>query len=1270
MRPITLEMAAFGPYAERQVLALDKLGKDGLFLICGPTGAGKTTVFDAISYALYGKPSGQFREADMLRTKGIDPKLPTYVRLTFEHAGKEYEIYRSPGGHVKSMRGGKTAEALPEVKLSYGDVTLTKKKEVKDKIQEILGMDLDQFAKIAMIAQGDFRDLLMASSSKRVELLRDIFGTEKFNTLKQRLRELAADARRDKEHARETFDTLLAQVRLSDTQAETAEGIALREGRMSAAEIGDYLTRIIAEDTDARSAVTKAEDSCRETIAAAGERLRQGQARAEKQAQLEALERQIGVDTEALDRLTDAWKDAKARLPEAEAATRQAAQLEDKLPAYDALAKTAADVAACRQEADAAAKAQKEAAERHQVLVQSLEDDKASLKALADVGREIADLEAAQARLDGRTTVVSQLGTALAELRAAEDALTKAQTAQSARQTAFEKLSREAKDAAAACDQIRRDRDALSDAQVVAADLAHTRERQSDELTRITETASQLDRCRDRAAEAKSAQEKADAARDAASSAETAVTEAKEALESLRTARAALDDVPVARMAAAQEQAALDDRRDRLHGLTDLLTAWGTLDAKAKDAQTAYQTAQDAYQFARDAYEDANDAFLADQAGVIAQRLRPGCACPVCGALEHPAPAHKSETAPTEAEVRALREAADAAAQVREEKSSEAGAANSAAESLLAQVKETAESLLGTSDGSIPAAVQTALAKVQADQTALDLRVKALDGDIARAAALDTEIQAAETTLAARQSDRDDAQKAVQTAESESVRIASVLETEQAGALRAASALLGETLTADAASDRVAVQRQKAEAALRETDKAIDANDERLKKHAALCRALDEQTARCQSLEDDVASQEQTLHAAALAIEKDSGGLENQRTALAGRLAEALDGCSLADAPARLDKERAALEAQSRETADRLDDARRRADRRRALEAVIPQREEEAAAVAEQMRAHERDHAGLTAKLAAQEAQLAQAQAALPYPTRDEAEAALARCQQTAREIAAAVDMREQARSEAAAALDDLRGQAKGLADVVAEMPVIDAAAETARRDEAAAQLTALGAQSEALSERIHQNTVQKQRIAAQSGRIAQLEARHDMVKVLADTAAGQGASHIPLEVYVQTALFEDVVRRANARLAIMTDERYELVRSEEARGGNGADGLELDVIDHWNGTRRPARSVSGGETFMASLALALGLSERIQATKGGIRLDTMFIDEGFATLDRERLYPVMKALESLVESDRVVGIISHVDVLHDSIRQKICIHRRKDGTSTAEIVL
>ena len=158
------------------------------------------------------------------------------------------------------------------------------------------------------------------------------------------------------------------------------------------------------------------------------------------------------------------------------------------------------------------------------------------------------------------------------------------------------------------------------------------------------------------------------------------------------------------------------------------------------------------------------------------------------------------------------------------------------------------------------------------------------------------------------------------------------------------------------------------------------------------------------------------------------------------------------------------------------------------------------------------------------------------------------------------------------------------------------------------------------------------------------------------------------LETYIQTTYFDRIVARANVRLMKMTGGQYELKRRKAPENMRSQSGLELDVVDHYNGTERSVKTLSGGESFKASLALALGLSDEVQMSTG-IQLDTLFVDEGFGSLDPESLNQAYNTLAGLTEGNRLVGIISHVAELKERIDRQILVTKEKTGGSRAVII-
>ncbi len=188
MLPKRLTLSAFGPYADKTVLELEKLGNKGLYLITGDTGAGKTTIFDAITYALYGKTSGSNRKPEMMRSKYAKTETPTEVEFLFSYNGKDYTIKRNPEYDRPKTRGEGLTKQTKSVTLEMPDGKIITK-EADETIKNVIGIDYDQFVQIAMIAQGDFLKLLLAGTDERQTILRKLFSTGNYQRLLERMKQ-------------------------------------------------------------------------------------------------------------------------------------------------------------------------------------------------------------------------------------------------------------------------------------------------------------------------------------------------------------------------------------------------------------------------------------------------------------------------------------------------------------------------------------------------------------------------------------------------------------------------------------------------------------------------------------------------------------------------------------------------------------------------------------------------------------------------------------------------------------------------------------------------------------------------------------------------------------------------------------------------------------------------------------------------------------------------------------------------------------------------
>lgn len=304
--------------------------------------------------------------------------------------------------------------------------------------------------------------------------------------------------------------------------------------------------------------------------------------------------------------------------------------------------------------------------------------------------------------------------------------------------------------------------------------------------------------------------------------------------------------------------------------------------------------------------------------------------------------------------------------------------------------------------------------------------------------------------------------------------------------------------------------------------------------------------------------------------------------------------------------------------------------------------------------------------------QLSQLRQRLTFETREQAVNELKTLSEKAEQTLKLFDEAQKAMSECNERSASLKAAREEILKRVASGNQVDIEKEQSRQEAIENEQKALEQQEKRIHSRIASNKTALGNIKQRADELITTEKRYALVRSLSNTATGQlsGKEKIMLETYIQMNYFDRIITRANSRLMIMTDGQYELIRRKEALSKTGQSGLDLDVIDHYNGTNRSVKTLSGGESFKASLALALGLSDEIQSSAGGIKLDTMFVDEGFGSLDEESLSAAIKALTALADTERLVGIISHVGELKQRIDKQIIVTKDRTGTSKVQIVV
>ena len=257
--------------------------------------------------------------------------------------------------------------------------------------------------------------------------------------------------------------------------------------------------------------------------------------------------------------------------------------------------------------------------------------------------------------------------------------------------------------------------------------------------------------------------------------------------------------------------------------------------------------------------------------------------------------------------------------------------------------------------------------------------------------------------------------------------------------------------------------------------------------------------------------------------------------------------------------------------------------------------------------------------------------------------------------------------------LDNAKGNLEQLEKQLESFDEIDTQKLFQDKEELTAHKQELDDKKTEVQTRISLNQSSLEQIEQWAGELGALENKYQWVSSLSKTANGMlsdGKEKIKLETFIQMNYFDKILAHANRRLMIMSDNQYELVRKKEAADLRSQTGLELDVIDHYNGGVRSVKTLSGGESFQASLALALGLSDEVRRSSGGIKIDSMFVDEGFGTLDSDTLQKAFKALSDTTEGNRLIGIISHVDLLKEKIDRQIVVKKERTGGSSVELMI
>lgn len=1061
MKPIRLTMQAFGSYGEKTEVDFQKGGD--FFLISGDTGSGKSTIFDAMMFALYGEVStnGSGKENELL-SQFVDVRndkpLVSLVFTAHQHGQEEtYKITRTPR-HIrpakrtgaKQQEEGETAELL----MPDGSQYPGKLSDTNRKIEELVGLTADQFRKVVMIAQGEFMDFLRADSKAKTALLRDLLKTDYYYQLSERLKTLAKE---------------------KNTAAKTQR-----------ANMSFFAGRAVTEGLPEEDAL--ALDKAKGTVIKAAEKLQ----------------------PEQVDALVDVLSDMCARLEmqQRELAQRQTATQKDRDE--------------CMKRIEAA-----------QPLMQRFKELENADKTLQECAAQADEIEKKRG-LIGKIRDAWAIEPKYQRMKDARDALTNGQTELAAKQQELPQLKQTAADAAALHQQMEKTKDAATT--------------QCAEVETKVEKALEIFVALEKAEKALRQAEEADTkAKADAESAKKALDDFKKQEDAWRKQEAELQGAEAAYEVCKQQN---QQYRDLKKSLEDLHGNQKDVQEKARQAaaaKDAYASATQKYQRAQNEYDDYRLAFLNAQAGLLARELAPGKPCPVCGALEHPAPCQLTQENQqlNREQLERRRKAADDAAKAQEEK---------AKESESAQVKLT----------------ERQKAAEEAERKLVE-NAKNIRENVPMATAADVEAM-----LQAWLPELQSASKSVQA---------------KVDALKK----VRENL--DGAKEK-REQLEKAAADAQETAKSTE--------------------------------NEKTTAATALDIHKKelSGGAYRTREDAVAQRTQAKEAKQKAEAAASqaAGKERQAQKAKT--------ECRARIQQ---LDAEMPKKQADAEEFNQQYQQtmaekslDETQWQALTANYDAEEPDRLQ------------------------KEVSNFDQRKSKAEGQCATAQNAIAGREKP------DMAKLEAASKAAE--------SALKEVSDALesAKHLHLNN-EKVLEDLREGREPLAEAckAANTAQHLSDVMAGtESGNRMNLETFVQRSYMEKILRDANRRFRDMSNGQFELKLIPVEDAGEGKNkGLDLEVLSIVTDKMRSVNTLSGGESFMAALSLALGMADQIQAATAAIHLDVMFIDEGFGSLSDNARNEAVNILKEMAGKQRQIGIISHVSELKDEIENQLIVKKDDRGS-------
>lgn len=1267
MKPCRLVMSAFGPYGDRTEIDFEQLGSSGLYLITGDTGAGKTTIFDAITFALYGEASGSVRESGMFRSKYASPETPTYVELTFLYQGKRYTVKRNPEYLRPKGRGEGMTLQKGDAVLTFPDERqpVAKSRDVTRAVTELIGLDYQQFTQIAMIAQGDFQKLLLAGTAERGEIFRQIFHTGIYQEIQNRLRDAVKERWKEYDELRRSISQYLSGVRSGEDAALAEELEMLKKAKFEGkAERGlEILELLLEEEKKLLEEFRGQEKELREQIAGEDRLLERTGQRKKLLEESRKKREELEAAVPHLEERKEVMKAAEAAAEACDEIRLSMRQAEETLRQYDVLEnyeKLRKDKVRAIEESG---REREDRQNRTAVLTDRIVEQKRLLESLKDTGEEKERLDHQIKDIQSRKKDIKKLLTDLNKSRKEQE-----QTEELLRKRQEEEIS-----ARESLKEVQQKGEELSDRELKLAVLESRKKEYKKQRTQLK----QLRKSYEDSFRAYMGEEQ----------------RLKEVLlretQILTNEEGGPRDVRKLLYEAERLKKEWKTRGEDMEKLRAILVRLKKKGKVCADRQTEYEEAVKECEDFRGKYYKLERLFLDAQAGVLAAGLEEGKPCPVCGSVHHPAPRSLAGEVPDQgtlngakdafgaAEAR-MRELSEAAARVREQLVREGSEGGRLCESLLemeAVPEESLEELLAYLDRA-----GKALPGKQKENAG---RLKSAEADGKRLEAELQELDELEEREQIIRKTMDSLEGVKQTVHMQ-IRAALTDLRENGGngdtPPGPAEEMGEENISGEAAKG---IQRLQMEIREMEGQEKIYQAEVRLRKeYLGEERELLE---RLEKLKEDMEGQRSRVQ---VLISRQ----EERRERLCEVLAEAesvwkkefsVNGpegdkpdfrkeISLQELTANGKKTLEILgqeeEKLNLEIASNLEKGRKKSE----LERDIPEHEKKLFRLREEIQDLLVTLTRLQAEKEQTDEEIRLCEERIAGQKREELERETVLGRQKISELLTARDQAEEAYREENTKVTQLRSEVSALERQLREL------GDAPEDEEIRARKRELEERQEALAVKQREthtawNVNREIYESVKDRQEAMVTAEQDYVQIrtLSDTANGTlgGKRKIELETYVQMAFFDRILRRANLRLLTMSSGQYELKRQEEAGNKKEKAGLELNVIDHYNGSERSVKTLSGGESFQASLSLALGLSDEVQSRSGGIRLDAMFVDEGFGSLDDEALNQAMKALGGLTEGDRIVGIISHVAELKERIEKKLVVSKERGRNGIASHV-